>query len=32
MGDSAINQVELGIQSGIDNLDSGLQSMKSDDE
>lgn len=32
MGDSAINQVGLGIQSGIDNLHSGLQSMKSDDE
>ena len=30
MGDYAMNEVGLGLQSGIDNLQSGLQSMKSD--
>ena len=32
LGDYAMDEVGLGLQSGIDNLQSGLQSMKSDDD
>ena len=32
LGDYAMDEVGLGLQSGVDNLQSGLQSMKSDDD